>query len=94
MISRKATIPYPEGLHIRPASQLAKTAQDYASSILLVSKGRQINVKSMLALLGACIQHGDEVEFIFEGEDEEQAMEAILALLKTTPGYLKLKEDE
>ena len=94
MISRKATIPYPEGLHIRPASQLAKAAQEYTASVFLVHNGRRIDLKSMLALLGACIKHGDEVEFILEGEDEEQAMEAILALLKTTPGYLKLKEDE
>ena len=28
------------------------------------------DAKSLLAVLGACIQYGDEVEFICEGEDE------------------------
>ena len=32
----------------------------------------------MLSVLGACIKCGDEIEFICEGKDEEEALSAML----------------
>ena len=94
MVSQKVMINYPDDLHIRPAGQLAKTAQKYSSAVYLLHNGARVDVKSMLALLGACIKFGDEVEFICEGEDEEQALADVLAQLDVEAGFLKINEKE
>ena len=40
------------------------------------------NAKSVLSVLGACIKCGDEIEFVCEGEDEEKALEALVAVVE------------
>ncbi len=39
------------------------------------------NAKSVLSVLGACIKCGSELEFICEGEDEEEALAAIVKIV-------------
>ena len=39
------------------------------------------NAKSVLSVLGACIKSGDEIEFICEGKDEEEALSAMLKIV-------------
>lgn len=92
MVSQKVIIHYPDNLHMRPAAQLAKTAQDFEAAVYLRHGERRIDVKSMLALLGACIKFGDEVEFICEGEDEEAALAAVLGQVNQPAGYIRLKD--
>ena len=36
------------------------------------------NAKSVLSVLGACIKKGDEITLICDGEDEEEAMAAMV----------------
>ena len=40
------------------------------------------NAKSVLSVLGACIKSGDEIEIVCEGEDEEEALKALVALVE------------
>ena len=40
------------------------------------------NAKSVLSVLGACIKSGDEIQIICEGDDEEQALAAMVQLVK------------
>ena len=77
MVSQKVTIKNPTGLHLRPAGILCKEAVKYDSLITFNFKGGTANAKSVLSVLGACIKSGDSIEFVCEGEDEEQALEAV-----------------
>ncbi len=79
MVSQKVTIKNPTGLHLRPAGILCKEAVKYDSLITFNFKGGTANAKSVLSVLGACIKCGDEIEVFCEGEDEEQALEAVVA---------------
>ncbi len=79
MVSQKVTIKNPTGLHLRPAGILCKEAVKYDSLITFNFKGGTANAKSVLSVLGACIKSGDSIEFVCEGEDEEQALEAVVA---------------
>ena len=72
----------PAGLILQRAGRLCEEASHYASSVRLIKDDVDTDAKSLLAVLGACIQYGDEVEFICEGEDEADAMQAILRLVK------------
>lgn len=77
MVSRKLVIRNTLGLHLRPAGILCNTALRFSSSIKFQVRNSNGNAKSVLSVLGACVKSRDEVEFICEGEDEEEALAAI-----------------
>ena len=83
MVSQKVWIKNPTGLHLRPAGILCKEAMQYKSLITFrFGDDNTANAKSVLSVLGACIKCGDEIEFVCEGEDEEKALEALVAVVE------------
>ncbi len=81
MVRKTITISNPTGLHLRPAGDLSNLASEYQSTITIHKGDKTADAKSLLALLGSCIKVGDEVEFICEGPDEEEALAAVLKLI-------------
>ncbi len=61
------------GLHARPAGMLAKAAQQFESKINMENKGKSIDAKKIMMILGAGIKCGEEVAVIIEGSDEDKA---------------------
>lgn len=82
MVTQKITIKNPTGLHLRPAGLFCKTAVRYKSKIIFQHKDTTANAKSVLSVLGACIKAGDEIEIICEGEDEQEALEAMVEIVE------------
>lgn len=78
MVSAKIIIKNPTGLHLRPAGILCKEAMKFNASVNFRFKNTTANAKSVLSVLGACVKSGDEVEFICEGEDEKEALAAMI----------------
>jgi phosphocarrier protein len=54
----------------------------FQSRITFDYDGNTANAKSVLSVLGACIKCGDEITLICEGDDEEQALEALIIFAK------------
>ena len=73
MVSQKVVIKNPTGLHLRPAGILCKEAMQFKSLITFQFRDNTANAKSVLSVLGACIKSGDSIEFVCEGEDEDEA---------------------
>ena len=48
-----------------------------------MGSNREYNAKSVLSVLGAGVRSGDEVEIVCDGEDEEEALSALIELVKT-----------
>ena len=86
MVSQKVVIKNPTGLHLRTAGNLCKEAMKYKSLITFKYGGNTANAKSVLSVLGACIKCGDEIELICEGEDEAQALEALVTAVENGLG--------
>ena len=82
MVSQKVTIKNPTGLHLRPAGILCKEAMNYKSLITFNFRESTANAKSVLSVLGACIKSGDEIELVCQGEDEEEALAALVAAVE------------
>ena len=82
MVTQKTTIKNPTGLHLRPAGLFCKTAVQFQSKITFQFKDITANAKSVLSVLGSCIKRGDEIELICEGDDEEEALEAMLKVIE------------
>ena len=86
MLSQKIVIKNPTGLHLRPAGILCKEAMQFKSLITFQFRDTTANAKSVLSVLGACIKSGDEVEFFFDGEDEELAKKTIIGAIESGLG--------
>ncbi len=86
MISQKITIKNPTGLHLRPAGNLCKEAMKYKSHIDFTYGDNTANAKSVLSVLGACVKCGDEIELHCSGEDEQEAMEALIRIIESGLG--------
>lgn len=66
------------GLHARPASELAKLAASFKSTIKLNVNGKTVDAKSILAIMSAGIKYNTEIEIECDGEDEEKALSEII----------------
>ncbi len=86
MVSQKVVIKNPTGLHLRPAGILCKEAMQFKSHVTFKYRENTANAKSVLSVLGACIKSGDEIEMVCEGEDEEEALEAMIAAIENGLG--------
>ena len=86
MVSKKVTIKNPTGLHLRPAGELCKTAMQFKAKITFSFEGGTSNAKSVLSILGACIKSGDEITIVCDGEDEEKALEEMIAIVQAGLG--------
>ena len=82
MVSAKVTIKNPTGLHLRPAGMLCKESLQFKSSVHFKYKDSTANAKSVLSVLGACVKSGDEIEFVCDGPDEKEALEAMLRIVE------------
>lgn len=86
MVSQKVVIKNPTGLHLRPAGILCKEAMKFKSIITFSYRGNTANAKSVLSVLGASIKCGDELEFFCDGEDEEEALQALISQIENGLG--------
>ena len=86
MVSRKVTVTNPTGLHLRPAGNLCKEAMKYKSMITFQFRDTTANAKSVLSVLGACVKSGDEITLICEGEEEQEALDALTAAVESGLG--------
>ncbi len=82
MVSQKVTIKNPTGLHLRPAGILCKEAMQFKAHVSFRYRENTANAKSVLSVLGACIKSGDEIELVCDGEDEKEALAALIAAIE------------
>lgn len=84
MVKRQVEIINKTGLHARPASDFVLLAKKYESKITICKEGGEpINAKSMVRLLAECIGQGTKVEITAEGNDEQAAADALVALVES-----------
>ena len=83
MIRQKVTITNPTGLHLRPAGMFCNIASRYKCKVeFMYNDDTAANAKSVLSVLGACVKSGDEIELICDGEDEKEAMDAMVSAIE------------
>lgn len=83
MLEQSVTIINKVGLHARPAALLVKTAGEYPCEVTLVKDGKAFNAKSILAIMSAGIKQNDIILVQAKGEEEAQALAAIIELVKS-----------
>lgn len=81
MISTKITIINKLGLHARAAAKLVGTTALYRCQSRIGVNGRMADAKSIMAVMMLAASQGTEVDLEFDGDDEQQAHDALIALI-------------
>lgn len=86
MVSKKVTVCNPSGIHARPASVLVKKTAKCKSNIYILVDEKKIVAKSILNIMAAAIKKGTEIEIQCDGENEEEDLAAVVALIESGLG--------
>jgi phosphocarrier protein HPr len=81
MIKTTVTISNKLGLHARASAKLTKLAGSFRSDVFMSRNGRRVNAKSIMGVMMLAAGLGSDVEIETAGEDEQGAMDAIIALI-------------
>ena len=82
MVTHKVVVAESSGLHLRPAGKFGEVCLRFESKILIKKGAVTVNAKSVLGVLSARVQQGDEIEIICEGADEEEALATLVGALQ------------
>ncbi|MFN7857758.1 MAG: HPr family phosphocarrier protein [Acidovorax sp.] len=81
MIKTRVTISNRLGLHARASAKLTKLAGSFPCEVFMSRGERRINAKSIMGVMMLAAGVGTEVELEVSGEREQEAMDALLALI-------------
>ncbi len=88
MVEAKVRIQNKQGLHARPAALFVKTAARFRSDVCIAREDQVVNGKSIMGVMMLAAEFGSEVTLSVTGEDEEQALKALVDLF-----HRKFNED-
>lgn len=83
MKSFEYTVRDPLGIHARPAGLLAREAKRFSSICTLTKAGKTNKLTQLLLLMSMGIKQGDTVTVCANGEDEDEAIEALKTFFET-----------
>jgi phosphocarrier protein HPr len=81
MIQATLTISNKLGLHARASAKFTKLAGSFRSEVFLTRNERRVNAKSIMGVMMLAAGVGSQVEIEVEGEDEQEALQALTALV-------------
>ena len=77
------------GMHARASAKFVSLAAHFKSDVTLGRNGQHANGKSIMGIMMLAAGKGTQVELAVDGEDEDQALAALLALID-----IRFGEDE
>ena len=81
MIQTRTTISNKLGLHARASAKLTKLAGSFPCEVWVTKGERRVNAKSIMGVMMLAAGIGSEVELETDGDQEQTAMDALLALI-------------
>jgi phosphocarrier protein HPr len=81
MIKTSATISNKLGLHARASAKLTKLAGSFSCEVWMSRGERRVNAKSIMGVMMLAAGLGSTVDIETQGAQEQEAMDALLALI-------------
>jgi len=81
VLNQQVTIINRLGLHARAAARFVQTAAAFKCEISVIKNGNKVNGKSIMGLMMLAASQGTLLELVTNGENEEGAMQALVALI-------------
>ena len=82
MVEKILTVRNRAGIHARPASLIAQTANKFSSEILLENNDTTVNAKSIMGVITMAAGYNTNLTLKAEGSDAADAVAAIAALFE------------
>ncbi len=82
MLRREIEIVNRLGLHARASAKLTQLASSFECEVWMSRDGRRVNAKSIMGVMMLAAAKGSSVELETDGPDEQQAMDALAALIE------------
>ncbi len=82
MLERELTVSNRLGLHARATAKLVQVLSGYRCNATLAAKGREVNAKSIMGVMLLAAGQGTPVTVRVDGQDEVEAMQAMVALFE------------
>lgn len=83
MVSQKLKVVNKMGFHMRPASALVNEMSKYQSKVTIIFNGGEINAKSIMNVMAACMKFGSQIEIVCDGEDEADALKSACDMIQS-----------
>ena len=87
MLKETIVVELQAGLEARPAALFVQIASKYESHISILLTDKQVNAKSIMGMMSLGAVKGQEITLLVDGEDEEEAMEALVAFMTSDKVY-------
>jgi len=81
MIKTPTTISNKLGLHARASAKLTKLAGSFSCEVWMSRGDRRVNAKSIMGVMMLAAGMGSTVQIETDGEGEQEATDALLALI-------------
>jgi phosphocarrier protein HPr len=81
MLQQEAQIINKLGLHARASAKLTQLASRYPCEVWLTRNGRRVNAKSIMGVMMLAAAKGSSISIETTGEQEQEAMQALVALI-------------
>jgi len=81
LLSKKLKIMHEDGLNARPAALFVQVASKFNSRIWVEVDSKKVNAKSIMGIISLGIGQDDEITVRAEGNDQEEAIEALTELI-------------
>ena len=82
MINKTVTIINKLGLHARAAARFVTLASSFSSDIKVARNRQEVNGKSIMGIMMLAASKGSEITLIADGNDEEEVIEQLSALIE------------
>jgi phosphocarrier protein HPr len=82
MLKQDALITNKLGLHARASAKLTQTASKFPCEVWMSRAGRRVNAKSIMGVMMLAASKGCTITIETDGEQEREAMDALLALIQ------------
>lgn len=86
MVSKELKVVNSQGFHMRPATVFVNNMSKYKSDVTIKFNGRDVNAKSLMNVIAACIKFGSEIEVVCDGEDEQEALNEAVQMIESGLG--------
>ena len=86
MCEREVRIENRNGLHARPAAEIVKAASKFRSEVTIRRDDMEVNGKSIMGVMMLAAEYGTTLWLRANGDDAEQALEALAALVASRFG--------
>ena len=83
MVSKEFTLTNKMGFHMRPAQVFVTAMAKYSSNITITFNGKDINGKSIMNIMAACMKCGSEITVSCNGADEKAMLSEASSMIES-----------